>query len=175
MRLKALQELKYKEIPDSWVVLADDWTEEKRKEFIVKDNVSFGEWNWEVLQSDWDVVVCNFNQNCVCSSCCRLKFVQSDCCDAGCCCQFCSRKFFFPVGGLFQCNNTVFHSSPPNMSEKGRPVFAPLTLNTSFPGDARISSLISSRLFSGTDTSLIPFWLLFVILTRIAFAPPVAV
>ncbi len=53
MRLKALQELKYREIPDSWVMIADDWTEEQRKEFIVKDNVSFGEWNWDVLQSDW--------------------------------------------------------------------------------------------------------------------------
>ena len=30
MRLKALQELKYKEIPDEWVMLADEWTEEKK-------------------------------------------------------------------------------------------------------------------------------------------------
>jgi len=55
MRLKALQELKYKEIPDSWVMIADDWTEEQRREFIIKDNVGFGEWDWEVLQADWDV------------------------------------------------------------------------------------------------------------------------
>lgn len=55
MRLKALQELKYKEIPDSWVMIADDWTEEQRKEFIIKDNVSFGDWNWDLLESDWDV------------------------------------------------------------------------------------------------------------------------
>ncbi len=55
MRLKALQELKYKEIPDSWVMIADDWTQEQRSEFIIKDNSSFGEWNWDVLQSDWDV------------------------------------------------------------------------------------------------------------------------
>lgn len=54
MRLKALQELKYKDIPDSWVMIADDWTEKQRNEFIIKDNVSFGEWNWEVLQSDWE-------------------------------------------------------------------------------------------------------------------------
>ena len=47
-------------------------------------------------------------------------------------------------------------------------------LNTWFPGDARISSLILSRFSSGADTSLMPFWLLFVILTRIAFGPPVA-
>ena len=54
MRLKALQELKYKDIPDEWVMLADDWTEEQRNEFIIKDNVSFGEWDWDDLSADWD-------------------------------------------------------------------------------------------------------------------------
>ncbi len=54
MRLKALQELKYKDIPDNWVMIADDWNEEQRREFIIKDNVSFGEWNWDMLDSDWD-------------------------------------------------------------------------------------------------------------------------
>lgn len=54
MRLKALRELGTKEIPDSWVVLADDWTEEQRKEFTIKDNVGFGEWNWDELQENWD-------------------------------------------------------------------------------------------------------------------------
>jgi hypothetical protein len=54
MRLKALRELGMKEIPDSWVVLADDWTEEQRKEFTIRDNVGFGEWNWEDLQDNWD-------------------------------------------------------------------------------------------------------------------------
>lgn len=53
MRLKALQELKYKEIPDNWIMMADDWTEEQRKEFIIKDNVSFGEWDFDVLFNDW--------------------------------------------------------------------------------------------------------------------------
>jgi len=54
MRLKALIELKYKEIPDSWVVLADDWSEEQRKEFIIKDNVSFGEWDYDEFANNWD-------------------------------------------------------------------------------------------------------------------------
>ncbi len=54
MRLKALRELGMKEIPDEWVVLADDWTEEQRKEFTIKDNVGFGEWNWDDLQENWD-------------------------------------------------------------------------------------------------------------------------
>ena len=55
MRLKALQELKYKEIPDEWVMLADEWTEEKRQEFVIKDNVGFGEWDWDALNTDWDL------------------------------------------------------------------------------------------------------------------------
>jgi DNA modification methylase len=55
MRLKALQELKYKEIPDTWVMLADEWSEEKRKEFAIKDNVSFGEFDWDTLANEWNV------------------------------------------------------------------------------------------------------------------------
>ena len=59
MRLKALQELKYKDIPDTWVVLADEWSEEKRKEFTIKDNVGFGEWDWDTLANEWDEVLLN--------------------------------------------------------------------------------------------------------------------
>ena len=54
MRLKALQELNFKEIPDSWVMLADNWTQEQRKEFIIKDNVGYGEWDWDDLANNWD-------------------------------------------------------------------------------------------------------------------------
>ena len=54
MRLRAIQQLGMKEIPDTWVAMADDWTEEKRKEFTVKDNVGFGEWNWDELANEWD-------------------------------------------------------------------------------------------------------------------------
>lgn len=68
MRLKACQELGLKEIP---VIIADDWTEEQRKEFLIKDNVSFGEWDydslaneWEVEQlDDWGVDIGNFTSN----------------------------------------------------------------------------------------------------------------
>lgn len=56
MRLRAIQSLGLKEIPDSWVTLADDWTEEKRKEFTIKDNASFGEWDWDALANEWDAV-----------------------------------------------------------------------------------------------------------------------
>lgn len=54
MRYKALKELKYKEIPDNWILMADEWTEEQRREFVIKDNVGFGEWNWEELANEWD-------------------------------------------------------------------------------------------------------------------------
>jgi site-specific DNA-methyltransferase (adenine-specific) len=52
MRLKAANEVGLKELP---VILADDWTEEQKAEFLIKDNVGFGEWNWDELQSDWDI------------------------------------------------------------------------------------------------------------------------
>jgi hypothetical protein len=52
MRLKALQELKLKEAP---IIKIDDLTEEQQKEFIIKDNVGFGEWDWEQLANEWDV------------------------------------------------------------------------------------------------------------------------
>lgn len=54
MRYRAIIELGYKEIPDNWVIMADDWTEEKRREFVIKDNVAFGEWNHEELANEWD-------------------------------------------------------------------------------------------------------------------------
>ena len=54
MRLRANQELGMKEIPDAWVMMADDWTEDKRREFTIKDNVGFGEWEWDQLANEWD-------------------------------------------------------------------------------------------------------------------------
>jgi ParB-like chromosome segregation protein Spo0J len=52
MRLKALNELKFKEIP---IIVADEWTEEQKHEFLIKDNVGFGEWDWDSLANEWDV------------------------------------------------------------------------------------------------------------------------
>jgi len=51
MRLKALKELKYKEVP---IIVADEWTEEQKHEFLIKDNVGFGEWDWDILANEWD-------------------------------------------------------------------------------------------------------------------------
>lgn len=51
MRLRACVDLKMKEVP---VILVDEWTEEQRREFIAKDNVSAGEWDYEMLANEWD-------------------------------------------------------------------------------------------------------------------------
>ena len=55
MRLKALKELGYKDIPDEWVKSAKDLTEDETRRFIIADNVGFGEHDWEVLKNEWDV------------------------------------------------------------------------------------------------------------------------
>lgn len=55
MRLKALKELKYKEIPDTWVKRAEDLTEDEQRRFIIADNVGFGEHDWDMLKQEWDI------------------------------------------------------------------------------------------------------------------------
>ena len=54
MRLKALKELQYKEIPDTWVKKASELTEDEQRRFIIADNVGFGDHDWEVLANEWD-------------------------------------------------------------------------------------------------------------------------
>lgn len=54
MRLKALKELGYKEIPDEWVKRADELTEDEQRRFIIADNVGFGEHDWEMLANEWN-------------------------------------------------------------------------------------------------------------------------
>ncbi|MFN6013858.1 MAG: ParB N-terminal domain-containing protein [Flavobacteriales bacterium] len=51
MRLKACKEIGLKEIP---IILADEWTEEQKAEFLIKDNVGFGEWDWDQIANEWD-------------------------------------------------------------------------------------------------------------------------
>lgn len=52
MRLKAAIECGLKEVP---VIIAEDLTDEKQKEFIIKDNVGYGDWDWDTLATDeWD-------------------------------------------------------------------------------------------------------------------------
>jgi len=56
MRLRALQELGFNDIDEAWVKQSSDLTEEEKKRFIIADNVSFGEWDWDTLANDWEVV-----------------------------------------------------------------------------------------------------------------------
>lgn len=51
MRLKACKEAGLKEVS---IVLADDLTEDEQKQFIIKDNVGFGDWDWEMLANEWE-------------------------------------------------------------------------------------------------------------------------
>jgi hypothetical protein len=51
MRLKACKEAGLKEVP---IIIADELTEEQQREFIIKDNVSGGEWDWEQLANEWN-------------------------------------------------------------------------------------------------------------------------
>tara|TARA_R110001599_G_scaffold110671_1_gene274671 strand:+ start:1402 stop:1932 length:531 start_codon:yes stop_codon:yes gene_type:complete len=50
MRLKAMIEAGWTEAP----VIQVDWSEAKQKEFIVKDNLGYGDWDWDALANEWD-------------------------------------------------------------------------------------------------------------------------
>jgi ParB-like chromosome segregation protein Spo0J len=52
MRLKACKEAGLKEVP---IIKASELSEEQQKEFIIKDNVGFGDWDWDTLSNEWDV------------------------------------------------------------------------------------------------------------------------
>jgi DNA modification methylase len=52
MRLRVLRELGYTDVPVKQVT---GWTEEQKKEFTIKDNLSYGQWDWEMLANEWDV------------------------------------------------------------------------------------------------------------------------
>jgi DNA modification methylase len=51
MRLRACKEAGLKEVP---IIVADNIPEDRQAEFIIKDNVGFGEWDWEMLANEWD-------------------------------------------------------------------------------------------------------------------------
>jgi hypothetical protein len=50
MRYKACKEAGLKEIP----IIKTDLTEEQQREFLIKDNTSGGEWDFEILANEWD-------------------------------------------------------------------------------------------------------------------------
>jgi len=53
MRLKACAEAGLKEV---YILKAEGLTEEQEREFIIKDNVGFGEWDWDILANEWDAL-----------------------------------------------------------------------------------------------------------------------
>lgn len=52
MRLKACVAAGLNEV---WIDIAEGWSEEQKKEFIIKDNLGFGEWDWDILANEWDI------------------------------------------------------------------------------------------------------------------------
>lgn len=59
MRFKALKELNYKEVPEDWIKSTQDMTEAEKREFIIKDNVGFGDWDFDMLSNEWDSELLN--------------------------------------------------------------------------------------------------------------------
>lgn len=51
MRLRALKSAGYFEV---WVDIVSNLTEAQKREFIIKDNSGFGEWDWDILANEWD-------------------------------------------------------------------------------------------------------------------------
>ena len=52
MRLKALKSAGVFEVPIQQV---KGWTDDQKKEFIIKDNLGYGEWDWDIVANDWDI------------------------------------------------------------------------------------------------------------------------
>jgi len=53
MRLRACQEAGLEEVP---IIVAKDLNEAKQKEFVVKDNLNYGEWDWDMLANEFDLM-----------------------------------------------------------------------------------------------------------------------
>jgi len=52
-RLAAIRKLGMKDIPDEWTIAATDLTPEQQKEFVLRDNVQFGDWDFEILSAEF--------------------------------------------------------------------------------------------------------------------------
>ena len=52
-RLLAIRDLGMKEIPDDWVKSADELTEKEKREFIIRDNIQAGDWDFEMLSAEF--------------------------------------------------------------------------------------------------------------------------
>ena len=56
MRFKACKHAGLKEV---WIDVAEGWTQEKQDEFTIKDNLNFGDWDWDNLANDWPEAALN--------------------------------------------------------------------------------------------------------------------
>ena len=54
MRLRACKDAGLKEVP---IIKASELTDEQQREFIIKDNVGFGEWDWDLIANEWDCLL----------------------------------------------------------------------------------------------------------------------
>lgn len=54
-RLLAIKKLGLKEIPDDWVKIADDLNDEEKRRFIIEDNVSFGDWDLDLINESYNL------------------------------------------------------------------------------------------------------------------------
>jgi len=52
-RLSAIKKLGMKDIPDNWTRSADTLTEDEKRRFVIQDNHQSGDWDFDVLSSDW--------------------------------------------------------------------------------------------------------------------------
>lgn len=53
MRLEVLRIAGFTEIPDTWVKQVKGLTELQKREFVIKDNSSYGDWDWDILANEW--------------------------------------------------------------------------------------------------------------------------
>jgi hypothetical protein len=53
-RLLAIRALGMKEIPDDWAKSADELTEKEKREFIIRDNIQSGDWDFEILEAEFN-------------------------------------------------------------------------------------------------------------------------
>ena len=53
-RLLAIRALGMKEIPDDWAKSADELTEKEKREFIIRDNIQSGDWDFEILKAEFN-------------------------------------------------------------------------------------------------------------------------
>ena len=54
MRYRALVEMGVVEVPDSWIKRTSELTADQKREFIIKDNATFGAWDWDILADTWE-------------------------------------------------------------------------------------------------------------------------